>query len=161
MAIIYPAICRNTTAGALRQVKQHGMTTASGGLFLPDFIDSVARTDFKSFFLKHEPAGQFMSELESKAEAIDKTTEAIMSASRRMVETARDSSKQLADSTGKMRATTEHLGVAIDKLMKVAGRPDFATTVTLTESLVASLERLAVLEEKGLLDKVMKAMRPA
>ena len=43
-------------------------------------------------------------------------------------------------------------------MMKIAGRGDFAETVRLTESLVESLERLAVLEEKGLLDKVMRAM---
>jgi hypothetical protein len=41
----------------------------------------------------------------------------------------------------------------------VAGRGDFAETVKLTVTLVDSLERLAELEEKGLLDKVMKAMR--
>ena len=76
-----------------------------------------------------------------------------------MVEAANEANKQMASVTGKFRSGTEHLGVAIDKLMKVAGRPDYEQTVKLTDSLVDSLERLAVLEEKGLLDKVMSAMR--
>lgn len=64
----------------------------------------------------------------------------------------------MADVTGKFRSGTEHLGVAIDKMMKVVGRGDYEKTVQLTRTLVDSLERLAVLEEKGLLDKVMRAM---
>ena len=76
-----------------------------------------------------------------------------------MVNAAREANKQMSDVTGKFRDGTEKLSFAIDKLMKVAGRGDFEKTVELTESLVSSLERLAVLEEKGLLDKVMKAMQ--
>ena len=66
--------------------------------------------------------------------------------------------KQVADVTGKFRHGTESLGAAIDKMAKIAARADFEKTVALAESLVQSLERLAVLEEKGVLDKVIKAM---
>jgi hypothetical protein len=40
----------------------------------------------------------------------------------------------------------------------VAGNTNFAETAKQAESLVNSLERLAVLEASGTLDKVMKAM---
>ena len=89
---------------------------------------------------------------------INENADAILAAGRKLVDTARDANKNMADVTGKFRDGTEKLGNAIDKLMKVAGRGDFAETVKMTESLVDSLERLAILEEKGLLDKVMRAM---
>lgn len=99
-----------------------------------------------------------MEALDRTKRQIEENTEAILSSGRKLVDTAKDANKQMADVTGKFRDGTERLGNAIDKLMKVAGRGDFAETVKLTESLVDSLERLAVLEEKGLLDKVMRAM---
>ena len=102
-----------------------------------------------------------MEALTTTQKTIEDNTAAIQASARRLVESATDANKQMANVTGKVRAGTENLGAAIDKLMKVAGRGDFEKTVALTESLVESLERLAALEEKGLLDKVMKAMRPA
>ena len=99
-----------------------------------------------------------METLDRTKQQIEENTEAILSSGRKLVDAAKDANKQMADVTGKFRDGTERLGNAIDKLMKVAGRGDFAETVKLTESLVDSLERLAALEEKGLLDKVMRAM---
>ena len=99
-----------------------------------------------------------MENLNSTKQKIEENTEAIFASGRKLVETAKDANKQMAEVTGKFRDGTERLSNAIDKLMKVAERGDFAETVRLTESLVESLERLAVLEEKGLLDKVMRAM---
>ena len=99
-----------------------------------------------------------MDALESTKQQINENADAILAAGRKLVDTARDANKNMADVTGKFRDGTEKLGNAIDKLMKVAGRGDFAETVKMTESLVDSLERLAILEEKGLLDKVMRAM---
>ena len=101
-----------------------------------------------------------MDALENTKQQLDDNTTAIQAAGRRLVDAAKDANKQMSDVTGKFRAGTEHLGVAIDKMMKVAGRGDYEKTVQLTCTLVESLERLAVLEEKGLLDKVMRAMRP-
>ncbi len=110
------------------------------------------------FFDKREPAGKFMEALERTKQQIDDNTQAIALAANRLVELARESNKQVADVTGKFRDQTERLSNAIDKLAKVAGRGDYAETVRLTTQLVESLERLAALEEKGLLDKVMRAM---
>lgn len=100
-----------------------------------------------------------MDSLELTRDQINANAEAISDASHKLVDIAKGANKQMTEVAGKFRDGTERLGVAIDKLMKVAGRGDFAETVRLTESLVTSLERLAVLEEKGVLDKVMRAMR--
>lgn len=99
-----------------------------------------------------------MSNLDTAKDRIDETTEAIRVSAVKMVETAREANKTMNDVSGKMRDGSEKLAVAIDKMMKIAGRGDFAETVRLTESLVSSLERLADLEQRGLLDKVMRAM---
>ncbi len=100
-----------------------------------------------------------METLDRTIQQLEENKTAIADASKKLVETAKDANKHMIDVTGKFRDGTEKLGIAIDKLMKVAGRGDFSETVRLTESLVNSLERLAALEEKGVLDKVMKAMR--
>ena len=160
MAIIYPQQCRGITAGALREIKQKGYTTAAGGWFWEEFANGRLTLDPTVYFRKTEHAGVFMEALENTKTQINENTEAIQEAGRKLVESAKEANKQMADVTGKFRHGTESLGAAIDKLMKVAGRGDFKKTVELTESLVTSLERLAALEEKGLLDKVMRAMRP-
>jgi soluble cytochrome b562 len=157
MAIVFPAICRNVTSGALRQAKQHGATTACKGLFSREGVDRLAlRVD--AYFDHNEPAGAYMDTLERTKQQFEENTEAVSASARKLVEVAVESNKQIAGVTGKFREGTERLGVAIDKLTKVAGRGDFAQLVKQTESLVDSLERLAALEEKGLLDKVIKAM---
>ena len=157
MAIIYPSHCKGVTAGALRQIQQQGFTTASGGLFATQKVNNMINA--KGIYFSHtEQAGVFMENLNSTKQKIEENTEAIFASGRKLVETAKDANKQMAEVTGKFRDGTERLSNAIDKLMKVAERGDFAETVRLTESLVESLERLAVLEEKGMLDKVMRAM---
>ena len=157
MAIIYPSSCKGVTAGALRQIRQQGFTTASGGTFSINSVIGMV-SEKKAFFSQTGQAGVFMENLNSTKQKIEENTEAIFASGRKLVETAKDANKQMAEVTGKFRDGTERLSNAIDKLMKVAERGDFAETVRLTESLVESLERLAVLEEKGLLDKVMRAM---
>ena len=159
MAIIFPSHCKGVTAGALRELKQHGFSTAGGGLFSQKLIEQIPVNTPNMYFSKNEPAGVYMSNLEQTQRAIDENTEAIEVSAKRLVEAAVDANKQMAHVNGKFREGTEKLGVAVDKLMKIVNRGDFAETVRLTESFVDSLERLAVLEEKGILDKVMKAMK--
>jgi soluble cytochrome b562 len=159
MPIIFPANCRGTTAGALQQLKQQGYTTASGGLFSKKLLDDITTNGGKTFFEPIEPAGIFMSKLDQVQDQIKDTTDAIQKASHTLVETARDANKSMTDVSGKMRDGADKLAFAIDKMMKVTGRGDFAHVVALTESLVDSLERLAELEQKGLLEKVMQAMQ--
>lgn len=160
MPIKYPSHIRGVTAGALRQVARNGYTTASGGLFSESSVNSTIRgTRPSTYFSKIEPAGILMSELETKEKELRSVTEAIQSAAFSLVESAKDTSRALQESSGKMRDGTDKLSAAMDKFMKVAHRADFEKTVHLTLSLVDSLERLAALEERGLLEKVMKAMR--
>jgi hypothetical protein len=154
--IIIPKSCRNVTAGALRQIKEDGFTFACGGWHSKESLSRFVVAGIN--FDRTEPAGVFMATLENAKELIEENTEAIATSAGKLVDAAKQANKQMTDVTGKFRDGTEKLGNAIDKLMKVAGRSDFAETVKLTESLVLSLERLAALEEKGLLDKVMKAM---
>lgn len=99
-----------------------------------------------------------MSNMAATQDEIKNAADAIFKAGNQLVENAKVANKQMAEVTGKFRDGTEKLGSAIDKMTKIAGRGDFAETVNLTESLVSALERLAVLEEKGVLDKVIKAM---
>lgn len=107
---------------------------------------------------KLEPAGEFMANIETAKEHIEQTSEAIFASARKLVAVANEANKEMAGISGKFRAGTEHLGVAIDKMMRTVSRGDYEKTVKLTVDLVDALERLAALEEKGLLDKVMKAM---
>lgn len=157
MPINMPESCRNITSGALREVKSKGASTASRGIFSQEYLNSLY--DPKMYFSKIEPAGVFMETLDKTAKVIEQNAEALSTAANKLVDTAKQANKQMSDVTGKFRDGTEKLSIAIDKLMKVAGRGDFAETVRLTESLVDSLERLAELEEKGILDRVMTSMR--
>lgn len=163
MAIIYPKDCIGVTAGAMRQTKMQGYSTNSrdGGVFSVEMIKNIVSThkDFSSYFRKTEPCGEFMETITHQQKSIEQTREAIMAACRAMVESAKESTKQINDVTGKMRDGSEKLGAAIDKMMKIAGRQDFAETVRLTQSFVESMERLAALEDRGMLEKVVKAMR--
>lgn len=159
MTITFPQHLRGRTSGALKQIRQNGITTAGGGYVdLESMKKRIVAEGGQIYFSHNEPAGVFMSTLEKTQENIKDTTDAICEAGARLVEMAKSVNKQMADVTGKVRDGSEKLSVAIDKMMKITGRHDFAETVAMTESLVSSLERLAVLEEKGLLDKVMKAM---
>ena len=99
-----------------------------------------------------------MSALQQTAEDAKALTDALIKSTHAMVEQARESNKQLNDVNGKMRDGAEKLALAIEKFNRVAGNTNFAETAKQAESLVNSLERLAVLEASGTLDKVMKAM---
>lgn len=159
MPIILPETCRVTTAGALREIAKQGYTFASGGLVSGEYIDRLMVGNPGNFFRFTEPAGIFMDKLEQTKQQIEENTEAIRRSSYALVDTAKEANKAMTDVSGKMRDGADKLSFAIDKMLKVTGRGDFGQVVALTESLVDSLERLAVLEQKGLLDKVMQAMQ--
>jgi hypothetical protein len=157
MAIIFPANTRGMTAGAMRQIKQQGYTTAAGGWHTMDRVYELAN-EVSIYLDEREPLGKYMTVLEKAAEDAKAMTEALMKSTYAMVEQAKESNKQLNDVNGKMRDGAEKLGLAIERFNKVAGNTNFAETAKQAESLVNSLERLAVLEASGVLDKVMKAM---
>ena len=157
MAIIFPANTKGMTAGAMRQIKQHGSTTAAGGWHSMDTLYELA-ADTGIYLNQREPLGKYMTALAQAKEDAKEMTVALMKHTGEMVEQARESHKQLNDINGKLRDGAEKLGLAIEKFNKVAGNTNFAETAKQAESLVTSLERLAALEASGVLDKVMKAM---
>ena len=157
MAIIFPANTKGMTAGAMRQIKQQGFTTAAGGWHTMDRVYELAN-EVSIYLDEREPLGKYMTVLEKATEDAKAMTEALMKSTYAMVEQAKESNKQLNDVNGKMRDGAEKLGLAIERFNKVAGNTNFAETAKQAESLVNSLERLAVLEASGVLDKVMKAM---
>jgi len=99
-----------------------------------------------------------MSTLTSLEDQISSSANAVNLAIHKLNDAADTAKDKLHDVSGKLRGGAEKLSVAIDKVMTVSGRKDYAEVVRLTESLVSSLERLAELEQKGLLDKVIRAM---
>ncbi len=145
------------TAGAMRQIKQQGYTTAAGGWHTMDRVYGLAN-DVGIYLDEREPLGKFMTVLEKSAEDAKELTQALMKHTFAMVEQAKESNKQLNDVNGKMRDGAEKLALAIEKFNKVAGNTNFAETAKQAASLVNSLERLAALEASGMLEKVMKAM---
>lgn len=160
MPIIYPARCREATSGKLKQIQRNGYTD-DGSLMSVGYLRTLfADHRFISwYFSKIEPAGIFMEALENTKKQIEENAKAIRESAMTLTTSAREANVQMTEVTRKFRDGTEKLGVAMDKLLKIANNGDFAETVRLTGTLVDSLERLAVLEEKGLLDKVMTAMR--
>jgi ABC-type transporter Mla subunit MlaD len=157
MAIIFPALLKGMTAGALRQIKQQGYTTAAGGWHALDLVYNMA-TDASVYLRENEPLGKYMTVLEKTNQDAKELTQALLKSTNAMVEQARDAHKQMQDINGKLRDGAEKLGLAMEKFNRVAGNTNFAETAKQAESLVSSLERLAELEASGMLDKVMKAM---
>lgn len=157
MAIHYPAECRNVTAGALRQVRQTGSTTASGGLWRVDMVRRLA-VDMNGYFRRNEPIGKLMTALEETTKQVNDLQEAIRKGMVATVEAAKVQTKELTEVSGKLRDNAEKLGTAIEKFSKIAGNTKFAESAKQAESLVNSLERLAELQRSGMLDKVMGAL---
>ena len=157
MAIIFPSNLRGMTSGAMRQIKQHGHTTAAGGWHSMGTLAEMA-ADTGLYLNQREPLGKYMTALAQAKEDAKEMTDALLKNTNAMVEQARESHKQLTDINGKLRDGAEKLGLALEKFNKVAGNTNFAETAKQAESLVTSLERLAALEASGTLDKVMKAM---
>lgn len=160
MSINYPESCRNTTAGALRQVKQKG-SSVSGGVFSKAAVMNMILTGQAAYLSKREPLGKYMSALENTAKEIDAVADSIAVKSRAMVENAAQGVKAMSKISGDLRASADNLASAIEKFGKVANNASFAETAKNAESLVASLERLAELQRSGMLEKVMAAMAGA
>ena len=159
MAIIYPNHIRGTTSGALAQIKRQGHTTASGGLWSNKFITHVAVNDLKPLLLKTEPTGKFMDALEQTVKTVEELQEAVMKATRALVASAETSHKEVASASGKIRDQTDKLASAMKKFSDVAGTKQFAEAAETTKNLVDALERLARLQERGLLEKIMQAIQ--
>lgn len=101
-----------------------------------------------------------MTAMEQAQIDIRKTADAVSAAARSMVTGAKESTDAVNDASRKMRDSTEKLGTAMQKFSGIFGDSDFAKKAEAADSLVTSLERLAVLQEKGILEKLMRAMQP-
>ena len=76
MTVTYrPANLKGITAGALRQVKQQGSTTAAGGWHLEDTIHKFA-ADTTLYLRPNEPLGGHMTSLKTAVEDTEAMTEA-------------------------------------------------------------------------------------
>ena len=159
MAIIYPEHCRGTTAGALRQVKQQGFTTAGteGGLFSSEYVKGMQAIAV-GFTRKTEPLGKFMSQLTEAKTQIEDVSAAVSAASRKMVEEAAAASESLTASSRKMREATEKLTAQMGKFHAAFANAKFDEQAKAAQSLADAMERLAELEEKGMLSKVIAAL---
>ena len=158
---VTPCSSHGLTSGALKDLTLKGFTSACGGVFSQEYFDGAltdSRTCIKLITSPTEPTGKFMSTLTSLEDQISSSANAVNSAIHKLNDAADTAKDKLHGVSGKLRDGAEKLSVAIDKVMTVSGRKDYAEVVRLTESLVSSLERLAELEQKGLLDKVIRAM---
>ena len=125
------------TAGALRQIKQQGYTTAAGGWHALDRVYNMA-TDASVYLRENEPLGKYMTVLEKTNQDAKELTQALLKSTNAMVEQARDAHKQMQDINGKLRDGAEKLGLAMEKFNRVAGNTNFAETAKQAESLVSS-----------------------
>lgn len=99
-----------------------------------------------------------MSEIKDKPAELDQVADAISRSARSMQNAATESLTLINAVSAKTRDSTDKLTVAIDKFMKVATRPDFQQKLDSIESMVGALERLAKLEERGLLGRVFATL---
>ena len=160
MPIIYPESCRGLTSGALRQIKQHGFTNSAGkegGAFSLTYVKS-RMADLSEYKSKREPLGIYMSQLHEARKDIEETTDAVSASARKMIAEASSASASLTDSSRKMRDATEKLNAQMSKFHTIFANTKFDEQAKAAQSLADALERLAKLEEKGLLSKVMAAL---
>lgn len=160
MAIIFPASCRGVSSGAMRQIKQHGFTTSAGkdgGAFSPDYIRAMVANP-TGYTRKNEPLGIYMSQLAEAQKTIESTTDAVSASARKMVDEARNASSELTESSRKMREATDKLNSQMQKFHSIFSGAKFDEQAKAAQSLADALERLARLEEKGLLSKVMASL---
>ena len=156
-----PCSSHGFTSGAIKDLTLNGFTTACGGVFSEKYLTRALtnpRTCMALITSPSEPTGKFMNTLPTLEDQISNSATAVNSAIVKLSDAADTAKDKLHGVSGKLRDGAEKLSVAIDKVMTVSGRKDYAEVVRLTESLVNSLERLAELEQKGLLDKVIRAM---
>ena len=158
MAIIIPDECKNTTAGALQQVKQTGHTTAGGGFMAKNLVVGLVQST-SGYTSKREPLGKFMSALEKAKDDIEATTDAVTASARRMVETAEEANQGLAASSRKMRESTEKLAAQMTKFSTIFVNARFDEQAKALQSLADAMERLAALEDSGRLSRVMDAVK--
>lgn len=105
-----------------------------------------------------EKLGKYMSHTDEITKQLSDTTNAIALQLRTLNQAAAEGTKEMLIISGKMRDSTQKFSEAMTRFTAVASSTKFAETAKVAESLVSSLERLAVLQESGKLDKVLAAL---
>lgn len=157
MAIIYPEHLRGITTGALNEIKRKGYTTGSGGLLSSKYVKEMMK-DTSEFAFRTEPLGIFMTTLEKAKTDIEITADAVSAAAKKMVLASNDATESMNDSSRKMREAVDKLGAQMQKFNNIFASAKFSEQAQAATSLADALERLAKLEERGLLEKVMTAL---
>jgi ABC-type transporter Mla subunit MlaD len=143
----------------MRQLKQQGWTTAGrdGGAFTAGFIRKQTAS-LQGYTRHNEPLGIFMNQLTEAKKDIDATSEAVSASARKMVDSATRASADMTEASRKMRDATEKLTTQMQKFHSAFANTKFDDQAKAATSLADAMERLAALEEKGLLSKVMAAL---
>jgi methyl-accepting chemotaxis protein len=143
----------------MRQIKQQGWTTAGrdGGAFSTDFIRNKT-VSLHGYTRRNEPLGIFMNQLTEAKKDIDATSEAVSASARKMVDAAKQASADMTEASRKMRDATEKLTAQMQKFHSAFANTKFDEQAKAAASLADAMERLAALEDKGLLSKVMAAL---
>lgn len=158
MPVKYPDKCRDATAGQLREISRQGYSE-DGQFVRMDVAMAAFASNPNALFNKCEPGGKYMETLQQTKAQLDATTDALAASSRKLVATAKEANAGMTDASRGMRDNIDKLGAAIEKFNKLTGSRDFTETVKHAEALVSAMERLAVLEEKGVLDRVFAALQ--
>lgn len=159
MPIIYPDSCKGITSGAMRQLKTQGFTTAGtdGGACSTEYVKNMIASR-SGYTRKNEPLGIYMSQLTEAQKDIEATSDAVSASARKMVESARAASEGLTESSRKMRESTDKLTAQMQKFHAAFSSSKFDEQAKAAQSLADAMERLAKLEEKGMLSKVIAAL---
>jgi hypothetical protein len=143
----------------MRQIQQQGFTTAGrdGGAWSKKMIEGKVAT-LSGYTRHNEPLGIFMNQLTEAKRDIDATTDAVSASARRMSDSAEQASLDMINSSRKMREATEKLTVQMQKFHTIFNNAKFDEQAKAAASLADSMERLATLEQRGLLSKVIQAL---
>ena len=156
MTIHIPQSCKGLSPGAMRLLRETGHAS---GLIAPSLIETMVQDVRMSDLTKPtETLGKYMTQVNDLSTQLSDTTNAISLQLRTLSKASSDGTKEMLLLSGKMRDSTQKFSEVMTRFTTIAGNSKFAETAKVAESLVNSLERLAVLQESGKLDKVLAAL---
>jgi len=100
-----------------------------------------------------------MRNIEDARNDLEKTSAAVLEAGRRLSAASGETAAQIADASRKMREATDKLSAQMQKFYSIFANSKFDEQARAAQSLADAMERLAALESKGVLSKVMAALQ--
>ena len=158
MTIHIPQACRGLSAGAMRQLRESGRSSTHGVVTSSCAEAMVQGIRISDLMKPSEKLGKYMAHTDEITKQLSDTTNAIALQLRTLNQAAAEGTKEMLIISGKMRDSTQKFSEVMTRFTAVASSTKFAETAKVAESLVSSLERLAVLQESGKLDKVLAAL---